>query len=104
MRKPLGADELIALRLAGKRPASHVVVTGSPVVSRLNKKAGCFVLFAGPGVWDFRCVYGLPVIVWCFEDDQLGLVESVAQAKPSELGWMSWEACKAFPQAFKEAA
>ncbi len=94
MRQPIGAAELIKLRLAGKRPASPIVVTDTPVVSQLNKKMGSFVLFAEPGAYDMRCIHGLPVIVWCFGDDQLGIVESVARAEPSELGVMSWEATK----------
>lgn len=105
MRLPVGAKELIAMRLAGKRPAGHIVVTDAPVVSRLNRMAGVFALFVdSPGAWDMRCVHGLPVIVWCFGEDQLGIVESVAQADPAELGVMSWQSVTKFPAELAVAA
>ena len=104
MRLPEGAALLIRLRENRKRPAGHVVVTDDAAVAKLNRMAGVYVLHAQPGVSDFRCVIGLPVIVWCLGDDVLGIVESVAEARPSELGVMSWAACKAFPKAFARAA
>ena len=104
LRLPAGATYLLNLRTQGKRPAGHVVVTDDPIVRRLNMHFGVYTLLAEPGVSDFRCVHGLPVIVWCLGDDVLGLVESVCEARPSELGVMTWEACRAFPKAFLEAA
>jgi hypothetical protein len=109
MRQPQGAAELIQLRMAGKRPVRDVVVTDSDVIAMLNGNAGAFALIAGPGAWDFRCLHGLYVVVWCLSEawvidgDQLGLIESVAQAEPLELVVMSWEATKAFPAEFRRA-
>jgi hypothetical protein len=88
MRQPRGASELIRARLMGKRPDSDIVITDLPEIAKLNRAFGQFVLTAGPGEWDMRCVHGLPVIVWCWTDDLLGLVESVMQAEPSHFGLM----------------
>lgn len=110
MRQPQGAAELIELRMARKRPRAHVVVTDSPLIAKLSRNAGVLALLAGPGAWDMRCLHALCVIVWCLTDacvidgDLLGLVESVAQAEPSELFVMSWGATKAFPTEFRRAA
>jgi len=85
MRLANGASQLHAIRLRGKCPTPHVVVTDQSFIARLNASYGVFCLIAGPGVWDMRCLHGLEVIVWCYGDDLLGLVESIALAEPSEL-------------------
>jgi hypothetical protein len=106
----MGATELIDMRLTRKRPLHSIVVTDCPPISRLSREAGCHVLFVERGAYDFTCVRNLPVLVWCLSEawtiqgDQLGLIESIAQARPSSLQVMSWDAVKAFPEEFKRAA
>jgi len=103
MRQPGGALELIRLRLAGKVPAPHVVIADLDCVDRANRAYGVFVLRAGPGEWDMRCLVGLEVVVWCWTDDLLGLVESVALARPSGLMVMTRDDIKQFPKLMEAA-
>ena len=103
MRQPRGASELIRVRCAGKVPAVHVVVTDLACIARANRAHGVFVLMAGPGEWDMRCLRGLSVIVWCWSDDLLGLVESIARADPAEIGVLTREKIIAFPKLLEAA-
>lgn len=103
MRRPRGADELIRCRMAGKAPACHIVVTDLACIAKANQAHGVFVLTAGPGEWDMRCIRGLSVIVWVWSDDLLGLVESIAHAEPAELGVMTRAQILAFPKLLEAA-
>lgn len=97
MRQPRGASELIRVRCAGKVPACHVVVTDLTCIAKAQRAHGVFVLMAGPGEWDMRCLRGLSVIVWCWTQDLLGLVESIALARPEEVAVLTREKIMAFP-------
>jgi hypothetical protein len=103
MREPRGAAELIRCRLSGKAPAVPVVVTDLAIIAKANKAHGVFVLMAGPGEWDMRCLRGLSVIVWCWTEDLLGIVESIALASPAEIGVMTREKIMQFPKLMEAA-
>lgn len=91
MRQPRGAESLMALRSRGKRPLAVVVTDNREIAQLAGHLLGYAALRAGAGEWDMRSVHRLPVVVWCWTDDILGLVESVAQCGPESISVVTKE-------------
>ena len=89
MNLPQGGQELLAMRLAGKRPEFSVLISDDPQLVGLHRALGASALRIEPGrCYDMRQVHGLAVSFVACSVDVLGVLECIAEACPSLL--MAW--------------
>lgn len=93
MNLPQGGRELLAMRLAGKCPEFSVLVSDDGQMVTLHRAMGLAALRIEPGrCYDMRQVHGLAVNLVARSVDVLGVLECIAEARPSFLAaWVGEE-------------